>query len=256
MTLPKKMLGQTGMEVSCLGLGTVKFGRNQEVKYPTKFALPEDRQVLKLLDQAQQAGINLIDTAPAYGSSEQRLGRLLRGRDKWIICSKVGEEFMNGKSFYDFSAEHTRSSVERSLRHIGTDYLDIVLIHSDGRDDHILDATDCLATLLNLKEAGLIRAVGMSTKTVSGGLRAIELTDVVMVTYNLEMQDDGPVIDSAKAANKGVMIKKALNSGHACNGGGADEGLRFVLQRDGVDTVIVGTLNPAHLSANIAVASR
>lgn len=257
MTLPTRRLGQTGMEVSCLGLGTVKFGRNQEVKYPTSFALPEDSEVLALLDQAKQAGINLIDTAPAYGNSEQRLGRLLNAREEWIICTKVGEEFTNGKSFYDFSAEHTRRSIERSLRDIKTDYLDVVLIHSDGRDEHILENTDCFPTLLQLKQEGLIRAIGMSTKTVSGGLKAVTLTDVVMVTYNLAMQDDGPVIDAARAANKGVMIKKALNSGHACAGGAgsAEESLRFVLQREGVSTAIIGTLNPKHLAANIAAVS-
>ena len=258
MTLPKRPLGQTGLEVSCLGLGTVKFGRNQDVKYPTSFALPEDRQIVSLLNQAKTAGINLIDTAPAYGSSEQRLGRLLKDRKDWVICTKVGEEFTNGKSFFDFSAEHTRRSIERSLRNIGTDYLDLVLIHSDGRDDYILDSTDCLPTLLDLKQQGLISAIGMSTKTVEGGLRAVQLTDVVMVTYNLAMQDDGPVIDSAKTENKGVMIKKALNSGHACDGkpGGASASLEFVLERAGVSTVIIGTINPAHLAANIAAASK
>ena len=72
------------------------------------------------------------------------------------------------------------------------------------------------------------------------------------------MQDDAPVIDSARAARKGVMIKKALNSGHACNdnAGGAEASLRFVLQREGVSTAIIGTLNPAHLAANIAATSR
>lgn len=257
MTLPLRPLGQTGIQVSCLGLGTVKFGRNQQVKYPTSFSLPQDREIVALLEQAKQAGINLIDTAPAYGSSEQRLGRLLQARDEWIICSKVGEEFSNGKSFFDFSAEHTRLSVERSLRDLNTDYLDVVLIHSDGRDEYILDNTDCLTTLLQLKQEGLIRAIGMSTKTVSGGLKAVALTDVVMVTYNLSMQDDAPVIDAARAAVKGVMIKKALNSGHAAIGtsGGAAASLRCVLRRQGVSTAIIGTLNPAHLAANVAVAA-
>lgn len=255
MPLSKRPLGNTGMMVSCLGLGTVKFGRNQDVKYPTSFALPEDREVLALLDQAHGAGINLLDTAPAYGSSEQRLGRLLRNRDQWIICTKVGEEFTNGKSFFDFSAEHTRRSIERSLRNISTDYLDLVLIHSDGRDEYILDKTDCLATLRELQEQGLIRAIGMSTKTVAGGLKAVAQTDVVMVTYNLAMQDDAPVIDSAMQAHKGVMIKKALNSGHAAQGAAsAGDSLQFVLQREGVSTVIIGTINPGHLQSNIKAA--
>lgn len=257
MTLPLRPLGQTGIHVSCLGLGTVKFGRNQQVKYPMSFSLPEDKEVRALLDQAQAAGINLIDTAPAYGSSEQRLGRLLQARDKWIICSKVGEEFIDGKSIFNFSGEHTRQRVERSLRDLKTDYLDVVLIHSDGRDEEILDHTDCLATLLKLKQQGLVRAIGMSSKTASGGLKAVALTDVVMVTYNLTQQDDVSVIDAARAANKGVMVKKALDSGHAAIGtaNGATESLQFVLRRQGVSTVIIGTLNPAHLAANVAAAA-
>ena len=93
MPLAKRILGQTGIEVSCLGLGTVKFGRNQEVKYPGTFSLPEDKQITALLDQAKDLGINLLDTAPAYGSSEQKLGRLLKDRQDWVICTKVGEEF-------------------------------------------------------------------------------------------------------------------------------------------------------------------
>jgi len=164
MTLAKRPLGSTGIDVSSLGLGTVKFGRNQEVKYPTGFSLPVDRAIESLLDVARENGINLLDTAPAYGSSEQRIGRLLRDRDQWVICTKVGEEFTTGKSFFDFSAEHTRRSVERSMRDMKTDYLDIVLIHSDGEDLKILEQTDCLATLLKMQEKGQIRAIGMSTK--------------------------------------------------------------------------------------------
>ena len=214
MTLAKRPLGSTGIDVSSLGLGTVKFGRNQEVKYPTGFSLPVDRAIESLLDVARESGINLLDTAPAYGSSEQRIGRLLRDRDQWVICTKVGEEFTTGKSFFDFSAEHTRRSVERSLRDMKTDYLDIVLIHSDGEDLKILEQTDCLATLLKMQEKGQIRAIGMSTKTVEGGLRAVETLDLVMATYNPSYTDDAPVIAAAHAANKGVLIKKALNSGH------------------------------------------
>lgn len=73
-------LGDTGLIVSPLGLGTVKLGRDQGVKYPNGFTIPDDAAARALLDQARALGINLIDTAPAYGVSEQRLGPLLRGQ--------------------------------------------------------------------------------------------------------------------------------------------------------------------------------
>jgi len=63
-------LGDSGLSVSPIGLGTVKFGRNTDVKYPSAFALPDDRQLAALLDVAAECGINLLDTAPAYGASK------------------------------------------------------------------------------------------------------------------------------------------------------------------------------------------
>jgi len=71
-----------------------------------------------------------------------------------------------------------------------------------------------LPTLLDLKRAGLVRAVGMSSKTVAGGLRAVECCDLVMLTYNLHQREELPVIRAAQAANKGVLIKKGLLGGH------------------------------------------
>ncbi len=262
MRLAKRKLGQSDLEISCLGLGTVKIGRNQAVNYPSRFSLPTDKEVIALFDQARELGINFLDTAPAYGSSEQRLGQLLKNRDEWIICSKVGEEFIGGKSFFDFSAQHTRRSVERSLRDLKTDHIDIVLIHSDGRDTQILECSDCLESLRRMQEEGVIGNVGMSTKTVAGGIKAAELMDVVMLSYNPSMLDDSEVIDHARALGKGVLIKKALNSGHDCKSGKSDQGsknssyaqenLQFALAREGVSSVVVGTINSKHLRENVA----
>ena len=236
------------MKVSCLGLGTVKFGRNEGVKYPTGFDLPSDRQISDLLALAQDLGINLLDTAPAYGSSEERIGKLLRERERWLLCSKAGETFHNGQSFFDFSATAIRQSVERSLRRLRTDYLDILLIHSDGRDIDLIKGTDCIETLNKLKGQGLIRATGISTKTVPGGLLAAELSDVVMVTYNPTATADLPVIEKASTLNKGILIKKPLNSGHTRD---TKANLRFALTPKAVTSLIVGTLNPTHLRNNV-----
>lgn len=261
--LPRRALGSTGLGVSCLGLGTVKIGRNEGVKYPAGFQLPDDARVRDILALCRDAGMNLIDTAPAYGSSEERLGALLTQRQDWVICSKVGEEFTAGHSHFDFSAAHVRRSIERSLRRLKTDYLDIVLIHSDGQDEALLRDGACLEALQRCRDAGLLRAIGMSTKTVAGGLLAAERTDVVMVTFNPDAQEDAAVIGHAHALHKGVLIKKALNSGHAATPHeGATEAdpvqrnLDFIFTQPGISAVIIGSITPAHLRHNIEAALR
>ncbi len=249
--MKRRTLGATGIQVSPLGLGTVKLGRDQDVKYPTAFTIPDDQAAGKLLRRARELGINLLDTAPAYGNSEQRLGELLSGQTQdWVICSKVGEEFNNGQSHFDFTPENTRRSVLRSLKRLQRDYLDIVLVHSDGNDVDIIERYGTLQVLAGLKKEGLIRAVGFSGKTLAGGLRAAEQSDVMMVTYNLDYKDEVELLDYCATHNKGVLIKKALASGHLGEDVGA--GLRFVLQHPAASSVIVGTINPKHLAANVA----
>jgi aryl-alcohol dehydrogenase-like predicted oxidoreductase len=243
-------LGETGLQVAKLSLGTVKFGRDQGVKYPTAVKIPTDRQARELLAEASALGINLLDTAPAYGYSEQRLGALLdKQRQDWLICTKVGEEFVDGASHHDFSAAHCRFSVERSLQRLRTDYLDIVLIHSNGDDLDILNKYGTLDVLMTLKQAGKIRAVGISHKTIAGAERALQLgADVIMATLNREHTEDRGLIAEAARQGCGVLIKKALSSGH-----GKAEDLAFVAAQPGVHSIVVGTTNPSHLRENVAL---
>lgn len=252
-------LGNTGLTVSALGLGTVKIGRDKGVKYPNGFTIPDDKAVSDLLAQARDLGINLIDTAPAYGHSEARLGQLLRQRHDWIIVTKVGEEFDNdsGESRFDFSPSYVRQSVERSLKRLNTDYLDCVLIHSDGNDRAIIEQ-GTLDALNDLKKAGLIRATGMSTKTVEGGIATLNHGDVAMVTYNLQHAEEVPVIEHAAMHHKGILIKKAFASGHLAEdiADPVQESLNQILGTPGVGSIIAGTINPAHLQENVAKARR
>jgi aryl-alcohol dehydrogenase-like predicted oxidoreductase len=245
----RRRLGSLDLWVSPLGLGTVKLGRNTRVKYPTKFELPDDRQVSQLLGQAQDSGINLIDTAPAYGSSEARLGQLLPGlRSNWVICTKVGEQYQGQTSTYDFSAQATRRSLETSLRLLKTDYLDIVLVHCDDNDLRALQASGVLAELDWFRQRGYIKAIGASTKTLAAGLYAAEHTDLVMLAYNAEDQTQAPVMARAAALNKAVLLKKVLASGHIqATASAIGQGLA----QPAVASAIVGTLNPAHLQDNV-----
>lgn len=252
-------LGTTDLLVSPLGLGTVKLGRDQGVKYPSGFTIPDESAARDLLAQAHDLGINLIDTAPAYGSSETRLGPLLRGqRHAWIIVSKVGEEFDNGQSHFDFSPAHTRFSVERSLKRLETDFIDLVLVHSDGNDVAILRDSGVYETLAELKREGKIRGFGLSGKTVEGGLLALAQGDCAMVTYNLNEQGELPVLDYAEHHGKGILIKKALASGHACLAPGEDPvraSFELIFAHPAVNSAIIGTINPQHLVHNVTTAA-
>lgn len=252
-------MGSNGPLVSPLGLGTVKLGRNQGVKYPSGFELPDDKSALELLALARDLGINLLDTAPAYGISEERLGPLLKGqRHDWVLVSKVGEEFVDDASLFDFSASHTRMSVERSLKRLRTDYLDAVLVHSDGNDVQLLQQEEVYATLAQLKQEGKIGQFGFSGKTVAGGLLALKQGDCAMVTYNLNEQEEKPVLDYAHTHGKAILIKKALASGHICLEPGIDPvraSFELIFGHPGTTSAVIGTINPKHLQHNVEQAA-
>jgi len=259
--MQSRSIADTGCYVSPVGLGTVKFGRNTDVKYPEKFQIPNDRSLSSLLATARELGINLLDTAPSYGSSEKRLGQLLKGeRTEWIISSKVGEQYQQGASSFDFTAESVIKSVETSLTRLSTDYIDVVLVHSDGNDLHIIKELDILDTLSHLKDRGTIRCFGVSTKSVAGGLLALDYCDLVMVTYNLNSRQEEVVLDKAQLASKGVFVKKALDSGYLSKTQNREdqliEALSFVCKHAAVTSVIIGTINEHHLRKNVGIMNR
>lgn len=238
--------------VSRLGLGSVKFGRNTGVKYPggDGFSLPSDAEINDILDLCLDLGITVLDTAPAYGCSEERIGTLLGARrERFFLMTKTGEEFDGARSRYDFSAAHTRHSVERSLRRLRTDYLDAVLVHCNRDDAAVVRDSDVLPTLHRLREEGKIGLIGASTYTVDGGLAALERADAVMVAHNVDYREEAAVIAAAQAGGKAVFVKKALASGHSRD---AAADLRFVTGTPGVTTAVVGSLTPGNIRANAA----
>ena len=274
--LPQTRLGNTDLSVSRLGLGTVKLGRNWDVKYPAAYELPSDNDARKLLNLARDLGINLLDTAASYGSSEDRLGELLRNdRKAWVISSKAGETFDGHIPRFDFSPTALRKSLDRSLRRLRTDYLDILLIHSDGNDANLIHQDHVLQTLSDFKRAGWIRAFGMSTKTLEGGLLCAQEADIVMTTYDPEKTDDIQLLETCAARNTGVLLKKIFNSGHLLaqpnNSAMArpqpelrthlppslsaiEKQMQLIFAHKAVNSAIIGTLNCQHLRTNVACA--
>ena len=242
----RRTLGDTGIAVSALGLGTVQFGRQTGVRYRHPAPRPTDAAIADLLATARGLGVNLLDTAPAYGDSETRLGEALAGeRDRWVICTKVGEEFDGRRSRYDFSEAHTLASVERSLRRLCTDRLDIVLVHADDRGVEAIRAAGVFRALRTLRRQGVIGALGYSNRGVADGRDALADVDVLMCTVNAHRQEELPLIAEAGAAGVGVLVKKPLASGFRPHGVLPD-----TLRAPGVTTVVVGTLNPAHLASH------
>jgi len=247
-----RRLGRTGLLVPPLGFGAFKIGRNQGIKYPQGYDLPDDAAVERLLNGVHDLGCTLIDTAPAYGLSEERIGRAIgHRRGEFVLSTKVGETFAEGKSTFDFTRAGVEASLQRSLDRLRTDVLDIVFVHSNGDDERILRETDVVAVLTEWKQSGRIRAIGLSGKTVSGARTAMAWADVLMVEYHLEDRSHADVITEASQRGIGVFVKKGLASGKLP----PEDALRFVLSHPGVTSVIVGGLNLDHFAANWRTAS-
>lgn len=242
-------LGRTGLSLSPIGYGAFKIGRNQNIKYPAPYDLPSDGEVSRLLNGLLDLGINYIDTAPAYGLSEQRIGQALsHRRDEFVLSTKVGETFENGRSTYDFSADAVRRSVERSLLRMNTRQVEIVFIHSNGDDIRIMSETDVVPALMSLKQRGVTKLIGLSGKTVAGAAAALQWADVIMVEYHLDDRSHEAVMAAAAERGAGVVVKKALRSGTL----EPAAALRFVLSNPAVGSAVVGGLNLDHIEANIA----
>ena len=250
-------LGRTGLSVSPVALGAFKVGRNRGIKYPSGYPLPTDAEAGRLLNAALDLGVSLVDTAPAYGLSERRVGRFLgRRRGEFALCTKVGETWgvaPDGRPVgrYDFSRAAILKSAEDSLRALRTDAVDVLLIHSDGRDRFVQEQTDAVLTLLELKRRGLCRCVGLSGKTPSGCALALDWADAVMVEYHADDVSHGPVMAEAARRGVGVLVKKALAAGRH----DPAAAVRFGLDGPGVGSLVIGTASPANLAANVAAAA-
>ena len=154
-----RQLGQSGLVVSELALGTMTFGEGDF--YGLNFTFDQTKAD-QLVNTALDKGINFFDTADLYGNGECEsiLGKALgKNRSKAVIATKYS--FRAGASAFDagVNAKHLIQQTEKSLKNLNTDYLDLVLLHID---DPITPIDETLRTLETLVQKGMIRYIGLS----------------------------------------------------------------------------------------------
>jgi aryl-alcohol dehydrogenase-like predicted oxidoreductase len=186
-----RTLGQTGLEVSEVGLGAMPFGGMVTQADGSAFGWTgtADEECIALVHRCEELGINLLDSAEAYGNGhgETVVGQALKGRrDRWIIATKVNPNQGIDASSVDEDAVRNRlhDACEQSLRRLQTDYIDVYQLH---RIPHAWAMPVVMATLAELQAAGKIRWYGISTndRQAIDQLRALGPLHVLQVGYNL-----------------------------------------------------------------------
>jgi 1-deoxyxylulose-5-phosphate synthase len=148
-------LGSTGLKVSRICLGCMSYGLPGE---GNQWVLNEE-QSRPYIKRALEAGVNFFDTADVYskGSSEEILGRALKDfakRDQVVIATKVRQPMGPGPNDYGLSRKHILSSIEASLKRLGTDYIDLYQIH---RWDYETPIEETMEALHDIVRAGKAR---------------------------------------------------------------------------------------------------
>jgi aryl-alcohol dehydrogenase-like predicted oxidoreductase len=158
-----RRLGDSGLTVSVVGLGANNFGNRDRV---------DGEGTRKVVDAAQEAGVTLIDTSDSYGASEELLGDALRGRrEEFVLATKFGSD-LRGANGPDWGARgsrrYVRRAVERSLRRLRTDHIDLYQLHFP---DPGTPLEETLEALTELVREGKVRYLG------SSNLAAWQVTD-------------------------------------------------------------------------------
>jgi aryl-alcohol dehydrogenase-like predicted oxidoreductase len=245
-------VASVALTFSPVGFGAFKIGRNEKIKYERNYPLPSDNEVSLLLNAVLDMGVTYIDTAPAYGVSEARVGAAISHRKgEFTLSTKVGESFEDGESSYDFSAEGVRRSVERSLRRLRVDALDLVFLHCPGQDVETLQSTDAVETLLQCKASGSVRAVGVSAYMEEAFRLSLPWADAIMVEYHPNDVTLSGVIAEAGAAGVSVIVKKPLASGRLRPW----EAIPFILSNEKVKSLVIGALSVEHMRENVRIAT-
>jgi aryl-alcohol dehydrogenase-like predicted oxidoreductase len=285
MTLPTATLGRTGETVTKLGYGAMEL-RSRKVD-------PADAD--RVLNAVLDAGINLIDTSPDYGASEEHIGRAIaHRRDEYFLASKcgcpvgedVGTVVTGAPREHIFTRENIRAAVEQSLRRMRTDRIDLVQFHVSPSPETLAE-NDSVAELVALRDEGKVRFLGISG-TLPNLPAQIDMGvfDAFQIPYSAVERDHEDAITAAARAGGGTIIRGGVARGLPESVPDYPERfqailrerkerfeqvdisdllgdmsemefmLRFTISHPDLHTTIVGTKNPEHLAANIAAARK
>ena len=267
--MEKRRFGKTDMNVSVLGFGGSEIG----------YERASLASVSKLLNRALDAGVNVIDTAECYVTSEELVGNTISARrGDYYLFTKCGHE--RGWSYPDWRPSSLWKSIERSLKRLKTDHVDLLQLHSCSEDE--LRKGEVIEFLKRARERGYTRFIGYSGDG-QAALYAVNSGhfDSLQTSINIADQEALDLtLPLAKKQNMGVIAKRPLanvawadGSRPARNDYGypywerlqklkydflrADlrdsvaTALRFVLTVSGVHTAIVGTTKPERFSENV-----
>lgn len=266
--MEKRKLGKTNLEVSVLGFGGAELGFVPNVK---------QADVDLLLNSALDSGLNLIDTAAGYLSSEKMIGEAVsHRRNEFYLISKCGA--LDGFTRSDWSKKGILEAIEQSLRDMKTDYLDIAQLHSCSAET--LRQGDCIEGLQRAQEKGYTRFIGYSGDNEDAKF-AIEMDVFDTLQTSVSVADQSPIdgnIKLAKEKGLGVIAKRPIANAVWRNSEKPADAyhhpyweriqklpfpflkksleesisiaLRFTLSIDGVTTAIVGTTKPNRWQEN------
>ena len=227
-----RTLGKTGLKVSRMGCGGIPIQR-----------IDADGTKV-LMHRLLEKGVNYIDTARGYTVSEEYLGYGLTGiRDKFVIATK-------GRGL---TKDDMAKDVAQSLRNLRTDYIDIYQFHDPSMEslDRILAPGGALEALMEAKEAGTVRHIGITTHSTEVFRRALELpwVETIMFPYNIVESQGSELIRACGEKNIGFICMKPLAGGAIED---ATLAMRYVAGNPDVSVIIPGMAEASELEQNLA----
>ena len=205
-----RILGRTGLRVSEIGFGAMTIGG--EVFGPT-----DDQESLRALHRALDLGLNLIDTADAYGrgASERLIAPVLKERrHDVVLATKGGNEFTVRQGQRNFDPDYITSALEQSLGRLQIDTIDLYQLHNPPPE--VMLRGEIFERLDRFKREGKIRFYGVSLERTEDGVTAIETgkPDSLQVVYNILHQDPAEkLFPLAEKENIGIIARVPLERG-------------------------------------------